>query len=165
MTRVLAQRAGTLGAALALMICLGFGAAEALGSRFGHPAFPVIACDDPRYPYANHYGRVFRPAEFCGTRRGNGVEGIDNTHWLGWGGKTATGHGYLVVYNQAVEEYPATITARALWSTSHFAGTNEYMSTYQTLRIHVLVRHAPATAGAIDWRGPLDLTLNVPIQE
>ncbi len=99
-----------------------------------------------------------------GTRRGNGVEGIDHTRWQGWGGKQAIGRGYLVVYNQAVEEYPATITAQGLWSTNHFAGTNDYFSAYTTLHVHVLARRAP-TAGVIVWRGPLDLTLNVPIQE
>jgi hypothetical protein len=155
----------TIALLLALVLGLGCSKLAASASQPSHPGFPVIACDDPRYPYANHYGREFRPSGFCDARRGNGVEGIDKTRWQGWGGKTATGHGYLVVYNEAVEEYPARITATGLWATSHFAGTNEYFSAYQTVRVYVLARHAPNTAGAIDWHGPLNLVLNFQVQE
>jgi hypothetical protein len=130
----------------------------------GHPGFPILACDDPRYPYANHYGRNFRPSGLCRTKRGNGAEGIDHTRWHGWGGRRSTGRGFLVVYNGGVEEYPATITAQGLWSTNHFIGTNNYFSAYTALRVHVLARRA-STAGAIAWSGPLDLTLSVPVQE
>lgn len=146
-------------------VAAGFGTLRAAAHTAGHPDFPILACDDPRYPYANHYGRVFRPSGFCETRRGNGVEGIDHTVWRHWGGKTAAGRGFLVVYNQAVEEYPASITAEGLWTTNHFAGSNAFMSAYQVLRVHVLARHSPRTAGAIDCHGPLTLTLDVTIQE
>jgi len=137
---------------------------HAAATPASHPGFPVLGCDDPRYPYANHYGRSFRPRGFCETRRGNGVDGIDHTRWQEWGQKRATGRGYLVVYDEDVEEYPASITAQGLWSTNHFAGSNDYMSAYTTLRVHVLARRAP-TAGVVVWRGPLNLTLDVQIQE
>ena len=118
--------------------------------------FPVIGCDSPKYPYANHYGWMYRPAGFCRTRRGSGVEGIDHTRWHGWGAKQATGRGDLVVYDGAVEELPATITAYGFWSTHHFAGGDEYVSTYRYLRVHVV---SPR------WHGARTVTLDVQIQE
>jgi len=120
-----------------------------------HPGFPIIACDDSRYPYANHYGRVYRPAGVCRTSRGNGIEGIDHTRWATWGGAQARGRGYLVVYDGPVEEYPATITAGGLWTTSHFLGGNGYFAAYTHLKVHVLVH----------WRGARELTLQFPVQE
>ena len=122
---------------------------------------PVIGCDDPRYPYPNHYGWSYAPGGYCGTRRGNGVEGIDRTKWRGWGTTRATGRGYVVVYDQSVQEFPATITALGLWATHHFLGGNEYFSAYTKLHVHVIAR---SVAGAT-WRGPVDRTLDVQIQE
>jgi len=131
-----------------------------------HPGFPVLACDDPRYPYANHYGRLFRPSGFCGVRRGNGAEGIDHTSWAGWGHTQATGRGYLVVYQGGLAEFPARIVADKLWVTNSFTGAkNDYMAAYLRLRVHVLQRRAPRSAGAMVWNGPLNLTLGVPIEE
>jgi hypothetical protein len=138
-------------------------ASEPLAAHAGAARFPVIGCDDPKYPYANHYGWAYAPTGFCRTSRGNGVEGIDHTHWRSWGKSHATGRGYLVVYNQAVEEYPAIITAYGFWSTDHFAGINEHLSAYSHLHVQVLSRLA--TGGPIRWRGLLNVTLNVQIQE
>ncbi len=125
--------------------------------------FPVIGCDSPKYPYANHYGWMYKPTGFCRTRRRAGVEGIDHTRWHGWGAKQATGRGDLVVYQGAVEEFPATITTYGFWSTHHFLGGNEYASAYAYLRVHVLSHKA--TGGAGVWHGATDLTLDVHIQE
>jgi hypothetical protein len=147
----------------ALTLFLGAPATAAIHA--GHPGFPVIGCDDARYPYANHYGRNYAPRGFCATRRGAGVRGIDHTRWQGWGRSRATGRGYLVVYTDAVAEYPAQITAYGFWATNHFAGSNEYLSAYTYLHVHVLARRAPQTAGVELWRGPLDLTLNVQIEQ
>jgi hypothetical protein len=49
--------------------------------------------------------------------------------------------------------------------TDHFTGVNDYMAAYLQLRVHVLSRRSPATAGVMVWRGPLTLTLDVQIQE
>ncbi len=140
------------------------GAAARLESAH-HPGFPVLACDDPRYPYANHYGRLFRPSGFCGTRRGNGAEGIDHTRWRNWGSRQATGRGSLVVYDGGLGEFPAEISAENLYTTANFTGGHDYMSAYLSLHVHVLARRSPATAGVMVWRGPLNLTLDVQIQE
>ena len=139
------------------LLVLVAGSSGALAMQSSPRRFPVIGCDDPRYPYANHYGWSYAPTSYCGTKRGNGVEGIDHTRWRGWGQKQAKGKGYVVIYDQSVEEFSASITAFGFWSTRHFAGTNEYVSTYTKLRVHVLSRRG--------WRGPLDFTLDVQIQE
>src|SRR5262245_46913667 len=112
-----------------------FGTARATEKR---ARFPVIGCDDPRYPYANHYEWSYAPSGYCGIKRRNGLEGIDHTRWQSWGRKRATGRGFIVVYDQAVLEFPATMTAYGFWSTKNFAGTNEYVSTYTKLHLHVL---------------------------
>jgi hypothetical protein len=154
-------------AALAVVVASACACALAArgAARPAHPGFPILACDDPRYPYANHYGRFFRPSGFCDVKRGNGAEGIDHTSWSGWGRARATGRGYLVVYQEALGEFPARIVADKLYVTNSFTGGNEYMAAYLRLRVHVLQRRAPKTAGVMIWSGPLDLTLNVQIEE
>ncbi len=158
------RRTRLCGAVLAAC-ALAVGPASTAGSAARHPGFPILACDDPRYPYANHYGRVYRPTGFCQTRRGSGVEGIDHTRWTTWGGAQAKGRGYLVVYEQGLAEFPAEITAQKLWVTDRFAGGRGYLAAYLRLRVHVLARRSPETAGVMVWHGPLNLTLDVPIQE
>ena len=138
-------------------------AASALGGN-GRPGFPVIGCDDLSKPYANHYGWRYAPKNFCGFKRGKGVNGIDHTRWRGWGEAQATGRGYILVYDGSFAGFPASLTAYGFWSTNQFAGTNEYVSTYTKLRVHILARRAPSAIDTV-YRGPLTFTVNVQIQE
>jgi hypothetical protein len=145
----------------AVVCCLGVGAA--VGSS-GPRRLPVIGCDDLSKPYANHYAWRYAPTNYCGFKRGLGVNGIDHTKWQGWGNAQATGRGYVLVYDGSFAEFPASLTAYGFWSTNQFLGTNEYMSTYTKLRVHVLARRAPSAVSSV-YRGPINFTVNVQIQE
>src|SRR6476660_6692854 len=74
---------------LALLVLFVGSGGVAAATKSGRTRLPVIGCDDPRYPYANHYRWSYAPTGYCGTRRGKGVEGIDRTRWRGWGQKQA----------------------------------------------------------------------------
>jgi hypothetical protein len=138
------------------------GAIASTGSA--HQGFPVVGCDDLSKPYANHYGWRYAPTNFCGFKRGPGVEGIDHTKWQGWGNAQATGRGYILVYDRSFALFPVSLTAYGFWSTNQFAGTNEFVSAYTKLRVHVLARRAPSAVDSV-YRGPLTFTVNVQIQE
>ena len=84
------------------------GAIASTGSA--HQGFPVVGCDDLSKPYANHYGWRYAPTNFCGFKRGPGVEGIDHTKWQGWGNAQATGRGYILVYDRSFALFPVSLT-------------------------------------------------------
>lgn len=120
--------------------------------------FPVIGCDDHRYPFENHYSWRYAPSE-CETGGSLGtLEGVSGVHWRGWKRGRATGKGSLI--DGLGFGYPASLTAYGLYRTHDLVGTGKFGSWYRRMRA------TPAGAvrgGAL--RGPVNVTINVIPQE
>jgi hypothetical protein len=132
----------------------GAGVSHAAGS--GAARFPVIGCDDLRAPIINHYAWRRAPTGLCQTAGSLGtLEGIDRSHWRGWGSRTPSADGFLV--DGLGFEYSAMITSSELRSCRNCFGVPGLtMSWYRQLHV---VSPGGVRGGA--RRGPFNLTIDV----